>query len=66
MEQEKSGDDVSEQQMSQMKERLNELNRKIRTLEWDKDHNQLNFGMEGKYSELKEERIKLTERINGI
>ena len=64
MEQEKSGDEVSEMQIYEMKERLNELNRKILTLEWDKEHNQLNFGMEGKYSELKEERSKLTERIN--
>ena len=50
--------------MSRMKERLNEIKKKLLTLEWDKDHNQLNFGMQGKYSELKEEHSKLTAMIN--
>ena len=64
MENEESSKEISEPQMSRMKERLNEIKKKLLTLEWDKDHNQLNFGMQGKYSELKDEHSKLTAMIN--
>ena len=52
-------------QVSRLKERLREVNKKLLTMEWDKENNQLNVGMEEVYSELKEERSKLTARING-
>ena len=45
--------------MTQIKAKLREVDRQLLTLQWDKDHNQLNPGMETKYSKLKTEKEKL-------
>ena len=54
---------VSEQQRVKLKEKLGEIDKKILTMEWDKDHNQLNMGMESRYVELKAEHDKIVEQI---
>jgi len=58
-------DSVSEQQKIELKEKLGDINKKLLTMEWDKKHNQLNSGMESKYTELKEEHDKIVKKING-
>ena len=55
---------VTEQQRARLKEKLNEIDKKLLTMEWDKQHNQLNMGVESKYVELKAEHDKLLEQIN--
>jgi len=55
---------VSEEKRSELKEKLSEINKKLLTMEWDKDHNQLNAGMEVKYTELKTEHDKLQAQID--
>ena len=56
---------VTEKQKIQLKERLGEINKVLLTMEWDKKHNQLNIGMEDKYTELKAEHEKILAKING-
>ena len=56
---------VSDQKRIDLKEKLGDINKKLLTMEWDKKHNQLNIGMESKYTELKAEHDKILKQING-
>jgi len=56
---------ITEQQRANLKERLGQINKQLLTFAWDKDHNQLNIGMESKYTELKAEHDKIMAKING-
>ena len=56
---------LTEQQRAELKEKLGEINKKLLTMEWDKEHNQLNAGMESTYTELKTEHDKIVAQING-
>ncbi len=56
---------LTEKQRSELKERLESVDKQIMTMEWDKAHNQLNAGVEEKYANLKTEHEKLTRKING-
>jgi len=58
-------EEATERQQSELKEKLSDINKRLLTLEWDKKHNQLNAGMEEKYTELKAEHDKLLAQING-
>jgi hypothetical protein len=62
---EEKQDSVSEKQRMELKEKLGDIDKKLMTMEWDKSHNQLNAGMESKYTELKEEHDKIIKKING-
>jgi hypothetical protein len=48
---------------NELKEKLEEINRKLMVMEWDKSHNQLNPGKLGMYNELAEQRIKLEAEL---
>ena len=54
---------ITQDEKVQLREKLNSVNRKLLTLQWDKDHNQLNSGMESKYNELKTQEEKLQKQI---
>jgi len=56
---------VSDQKRVKLKEKLGDINKKLLTMEWDKKHNQLNIGMESKYTELKAEHDKILKQIDG-
>ncbi len=58
-----ANDAAENKQTEGMKERLSEVRKRLRTLEWDKKHNQLNAGMEAKYTELKEECANLEKQL---
>ena len=62
MAQEKTLDSSNTDQMK-IRERLNDVNRKLLTLEWDKRNNQLNPGMEAKYTKLRTERAELEKLV---
>jgi hypothetical protein len=51
---------------TELKEKLAELRKKILTFEWDKDHNQLNAGMESKFLQTKEEYEKLKKKADSL
>ena len=65
MDEEAKQEPVSEQKQTELKEKLGDINKKLLTMEWDKKHNQLNIGMESKYTELKTEHDKILKQING-
>jgi len=46
-------------------ERLNYLKKRLLTMEWDKNLNQLNSGMEQKLGELKKEFDELSKKMQG-
>ena len=52
--------------LSDMKDKLSELRKRIMTLEWDKSHNQLNSSMEVKYAQIKTEYETLQKKVDGI
>ncbi len=56
---------LTEKQVTELKQRLESVDKQIMTMEWDKEHNQLNSGVEEKYANLKAEHEKLTKKING-
>ena len=56
---------ISDQKQVELKEKLGDINKKLLTMEWDKKHNQLNIGMESKYTELKAEHDKILKEIDG-
>jgi hypothetical protein len=58
-----NSESITEQQRAKLKEKLGEIDKKLLTMEWDKEHNQLNMGMEGRYVELKAEHDKIVEQI---
>jgi len=61
---ETKSEELSEEQQTAIKEKLSDINKRLLTLEWDKKHNQLNAGMEVKYTELKAEHDKLIAQMN--
>ena len=46
-----------------LKEKLGEIERQLMTLQWDKDRDQLNPGVEAKYSRLKTEKEELLRKL---
>lgn len=46
--------------------RMNFLRKRIMTLEWDKQQNQLNAGMEAKLMEFRKELIEVTGKVNQL
>ena len=52
--------------LSDLKEKLRDMKKKLMTFEWDKSHNQLNSSMELKYSQIKVEFETLQKRVDGI
>ncbi|MBI2664235.1 hypothetical protein HYX10_02730 [Candidatus Woesearchaeota archaeon] len=55
---------MTEKTEQEIKERIRDIDKRLMTMEWDKEHNQLNAGMETVYNELKEEQSKLAEKIS--
>ena len=51
-------------QLSDMKEKLYDLRKRLMTLDWDKTHNQLNSSMEAKYAEIRTECEKLQKVVD--
>ena len=51
--------------LTEVKEKLSDVNKKLRTLEWDKKMNQLNAGMEERYTILKEQQMSLLKKVEG-
>ncbi len=52
--------------LSDMKEKLREMNKRLMTLEWDKSHNQLNSSMELKYSQIKVDFEALRKKVESM
>lgn len=52
--------------LSDMKEKLRDMKKRLMTLEWDKSHNQLNSSMELKYSQIKVDFEALQKKVDGI
>ncbi len=52
--------------LSDMKEKLREMNKRLMTLEWDKSHNQLNSSMELKYSQIKVDFEALQKKVESM
>jgi len=48
----------------ELKERMEEISRKIGVMEWDKSRNQFNPGKEGLYTSLKEEMEKISQEMS--
>jgi len=46
---------MSEQERNEIQERLSIIRKRILTMEWDKEHNQFNIGLQSRYDELKKE-----------
>ena len=60
------GQTDSNEETTRMRDRLGEINRILLTLEWDKQNNQFNPGMESKYTKLVTEREELTKKLGEI
>lgn len=56
---------LTEKQLSELKGRLEAVDKQIMTMEWDKEHNQLNAGIEEKYAQLKAEHDAIVKKMNG-
>lgn len=56
---------LTEKQLSELKGRLEAVDKQLMTMEWDKEHNQLNAGVEEKYAQLKAEHDAITKKMNG-
>lgn len=56
---------LTEKQASELKERLESVDKQLMTMQWDKEHNQLNAGIEGKYAKLKAEHDSIVKKMNG-
>jgi thiamine biosynthesis lipoprotein ApbE len=56
-------DSLSEEAKQKLKEQLNEVDRQLRTMDWDKQQNQFNAGMEEKYSQLKAQHENLAKKL---
>ncbi len=56
---------LTEKQVSELKGRLEAVDKQLMTMEWDKEHNQLNAGIEEKYAQLKAEHDAIVKKING-
>ncbi len=56
------------EQMSELEteKKVSSLRKRILTLEWDKENNQLNAGMLRQYEEMKKEYDRLNERLRSI
>ncbi|MBI2143410.1 hypothetical protein HYU20_03665 [Candidatus Woesearchaeota archaeon] len=52
--------------LSDMKEKLRDMRKRLMTFEWDKSHNQLNSSMEMKYSQIKTECEALQKKVDGM
>lgn len=52
--------------LSDMKEKLRDMKKRLMTFEWDKSHNQLNSSMEMRYSQIKTECETLQKRVDGM
>lgn len=55
-------DETADSQTSSIEENMNQIRKRLLTLEWDKKHNQLNVGMESSYNELKAKYKELEEQ----
>ena len=49
---------------NELKERLEEVRRKLMVMEWDQSHNQLNAGKMGMFNELREEKLKIETELS--
>lgn len=56
---------LTEKQVSELKGRLEAVDKQLMTMEWDKEHNQFNAGVEEKYAHLKAEHDAIVKKING-
>jgi hypothetical protein len=54
---------LSDETKIELKEKLREINRQLMTMDWDKKHNQLNPGIELKYSQLRTEHDKIVKEL---
>ena len=59
------GTPLTEKQASELKERLESVDKQLMTMAWDKEHNQLNAGIEEKYAKLKAEHDVIIKKMNG-
>lgn len=56
-------DSLSDESKQKLKEQLSEVDRQLRTMDWDKQQNQFNPGMEEKYAQLKAEHDTITKKL---
>ncbi len=56
---------ITAKQVLELKERLESVDKKLMTMAWDKEHNQLNVGVEEKYAKLKAEHDAIVKKMNG-
>lgn len=56
---------LTEKQVTELKERLESISKQLMTMEWDKEHNQLNAGVEEKYAKLKAEHDAIVKKMSG-
>ena len=55
---------LTEKQASELKERLESVEKQLMTMKWDKEHNQLNAGVEEKYAKLKAEHDAIVKKMD--
>ncbi len=58
--------ETSQQEEKETEEKLSYVRKRILTLEWDKENNQLNAGMLKQYEDLKKELNSLNEKLRGL
>ncbi len=56
---------LTDKQLTELKERLESVDKQLMTMEWDKEHNQLNAGIEEKYAKLKAEHDAIVKKMSG-
>jgi hypothetical protein len=55
-------DETTDSQARFVEESMDNIRKRLLTLEWDKKHNQLNVGMESSYNDLKAKYKELEEQ----
>ncbi len=58
--------ETSQQEEKETEERISHIRKRILTLEWDKENNQINAGMLKQYEDLKKEFSSLNEKLRGL
>ncbi len=58
--------ETSQQEENEAEEKLSQVRKRILTLEWDRENNQLNSGMLKQYEDLKKELNLLNEKLRSI
>ena len=48
----------------ELREKLEDIKKKLMVMEWDQSHNQLNAGKMGMFNELREQKLKLETELS--